>query len=115
MPFEIIGEHAQEHVGAHARAQPVENRTDVEVCSLEAAKGALDTGEALVGTHRIGGIDSLGWHTGAQHVEAVERGLFGNRGVIAIEGESYRLREARERAAQRSPAVVDGASKPKKK
>lgn len=35
--------------------------------------------------------------------------------VIAIEGESYRLREARERAGQRPAAVVDGSSKLKKK
>jgi len=34
--------------------------------------------------------------------------------VIAIEGESYRLREARERAAQRS-AAVDNSPKPKRK
>jgi DNA replication protein DnaC len=35
--------------------------------------------------------------------------------VVAIEGESYRLREARERAGQRAAAVADGSSKPKKK
>src|SRR5258707_7284725 len=87
MPFEIIGGHAQYPVGAHARADPVVDRTNVEVCGLEAAKGPLDTGEALVSAHRISGVDSLGWHVGAQHVEAVERGLFGNRGVIAREAQ----------------------------
>jgi DNA replication protein DnaC len=35
--------------------------------------------------------------------------------VIAIEGESYRLREARERAGQRPLPPVDGSPKPKKK
>jgi DNA replication protein DnaC len=35
--------------------------------------------------------------------------------VIAIEGESYRLREARDRAGQRPPAAADGSPKPKKK
>src|SRR3984893_2934718 len=57
MPFEMIGEHAQEHVGAHAWADPMEDRTAVEVDGLVAEEGALDTGQALVGAHRIGGIE----------------------------------------------------------
>jgi DNA replication protein DnaC len=35
--------------------------------------------------------------------------------VIAIEGESYRLREARDRAAQRTATATDPSPKPKKK
>src|SRR5262245_147151 len=87
MPFEMIGEHAQEHVGAHARAGPVVDRTNFEVYGLDAAKGPFDTGQALVGAHRSGGIDSFGWHTGTQHVEAIERPLFGDRCVISLEGQ----------------------------
>jgi len=83
VPFQMIGEHAQEHVGAHAWADPMEDRTNVEVDGLEAAEGALDAGQALIGAHRISGIESIGWHIGAQHVEAVERGFCGDRGVIA--------------------------------
>ena len=45
VPFEMIGEHAKEHVSAHARAEPMEDGTDVEVDGLEAAEGALDAGE----------------------------------------------------------------------
>ncbi len=37
------------------------------------------------------------------------------RDIHPIEGESYRLREARERAGQRSPPPMDGPPKPKKK
>src|ERR1700722_14735976 len=63
----------------------MEDGTDVEVDGLEAAEGPLDTGKALIGAHRIGGIESIGWNAGMQHVEAVERGLCGDRGVIARE------------------------------
>src|SRR5580704_19328994 len=65
----------------------MEDGTDVEVDGLEAAKGALDTGEAFVGAHRIGGIESIGWNAGTQHIEAVERGFCGDRGVIAREAQ----------------------------
>src|SRR5437660_796130 len=65
----------------------MEDGTDVEVDGLEAAEGALDSGETLVGAHRIGGIESIGWNAGMQHVEAVERGLCGDRGVIAREAQ----------------------------
>src|SRR5919197_4343716 len=74
-------------MGAHAWAHPVIDRTNLEICGLEAAKGALDTGEALVGAHRIVGGERLGWHIGAQHVEAVERSLLGDRGLIAREAQ----------------------------
>src|SRR5258705_7308121 len=87
MPFEMIGKHAQEHMGAYAWADPMEDRTNVEVDGLEAAKGALDTGQAFVGAHRIGSVENIGWNAGAQHVEAVERGFCGDRGVIAREAQ----------------------------
>ena len=61
----------------------MKDRADVEVDGLEAAEGALDAGQAFVGAHRIGGLESIGWNIGAQHVEAVERGFCGDRGVIA--------------------------------
>ncbi len=51
VPFEIIGQHAEENMGAHARADPVMDRADLDVDGLQAAEGALDTSEALVGQH----------------------------------------------------------------
>jgi hypothetical protein len=60
MPFEMIGEHAQKHVGAHTWADPMEDRTNVEVDGL--AERAFDTGQALLGAHRIGGVESIGWN-----------------------------------------------------
>jgi len=63
----------------------MEDQTNVEIDGLEAAKGTLDIGQALVSAHRIGGIESIGWNARAQHVEAVERGFCGDCGVIARE------------------------------
>src|ERR1700692_1826106 len=65
----------------------MEDGTDVEVDGLEAAEGTLDAGKALVGAHRIGGIESIGWDAGMQHVEAVERGLCSDGGVVAREAQ----------------------------
>jgi hypothetical protein len=45
----------------------MKDRTNVEINGLEAAKGALDIGQALVSAHRIRDIESIGWHAGAQH------------------------------------------------
>src|SRR5258706_9259503 len=65
----------------------MEDGTDVEVDGLEAAEGALDTGEAFVGAHGVGGIERIGWKAGTQHVEAVEGGFWGDRGVIGREAQ----------------------------
>jgi hypothetical protein len=62
-------------------------RTNVEVEGLEAAEGALDTGRTFVGAYRIGGIESIGWNAGTQHIEAIERGFCGDRSVIACEAQ----------------------------
>ena len=49
MPFDVAGEHAQKDMGAHPRRQPVVDRAEVQIDGLQAAKGALDMGEVLVG------------------------------------------------------------------
>ena len=51
VPFDMIGEHAQADVGAHARSGPMEDRSDLQIDGLDAADGALDLGQALVGPH----------------------------------------------------------------
>jgi Sigma-70, region 4 len=55
----MIGEHAQEHVSAHAWADPMEDRRNLKstVLRLRKAKGALDASQTFVGAHRIGGTD----------------------------------------------------------
>ena len=47
VPFEMIGQHAEENMGAHARADPVMDRADLDVDGLQAAEGALDTARLL--------------------------------------------------------------------
>src|SRR5271166_3740532 len=42
VPFEIIGEHAEEDVGAHAVFEPVVDRPDMEVDGLDRPDGVLD-------------------------------------------------------------------------
>ena len=57
VPLDMVGEHAQEDVGAHARRRPMEDRTHMQIDGLEAAEGALDLGQALVGADRCGVIE----------------------------------------------------------
>jgi len=49
MPLDVIGQHAQEDVGAHALLQPMVDRPDVQIDGLQATKRALHLGERLVG------------------------------------------------------------------
>ena len=43
-PFEVIGEHAEEHVSADAFLQPMIDRPDVEIDGLQTTKGVLHHG-----------------------------------------------------------------------
>ena len=47
VPFEIIGEHAEEDVGAHAVFEPVVDRPDMEVEGLDRPDGVLDPGSGI--------------------------------------------------------------------
>ena len=60
VPFDMAGEHAQEDMSTHPRRQPVMDRAEAQVDGLQAAKGALDAGEALIrANHVIGGQDAI--------------------------------------------------------
>ena len=74
-------------MGAHARADPVIDRADLDVDGLQAAEGALDTGEALVGQHGPLAVERYGRQARAQNVDAVERGLGRDGGRLALEVE----------------------------
>jgi hypothetical protein len=88
VPFQIVGEHAEQHVRAHPRRGPVEYRAQFEVDRLHRAEGTLDAGQALVGPHGRGGI-ALSWRqVGAQHVDAIQCRLGGDRFVVARETEA---------------------------
>ncbi len=60
----------------------------LEFHPLEAAEGALDPAEALVGPDRLLGRDLVGEHVGADHVDAVEGRLLGDARLVALVGET---------------------------
>ena len=88
VPFDMAGEHAQEDVGAHPRREPVVDRPQVEIDSLEAAESALDPGEALIGADHVFGRQGFVLDAGADDIKAVEPGLVGDAGVVAGKGEA---------------------------
>jgi hypothetical protein len=53
MPFQVVGEHAEEHVGAHAIGQPVIDRPDLEIDRL--SSGLLSEIEAYLRRKRRNG------------------------------------------------------------
>ena len=75
MPLGMIGEHAQEDMGTHARCGPMADRADIEIDGLQAAEGPLDAGQVLVGLQSFIRIELPGRHGCADHVDAVETGL----------------------------------------
>ena len=87
VPFEVIGEQAQEDVGADAILVPVEDGPHFEVDGLAAAEGAFDRREGLIGAHRGLGVEFGLRYRCAQHGDAVEPGFGLVRGVVAGEGE----------------------------
>jgi hypothetical protein len=46
-PFEIVGQHAQQHMPAHPICQPVIDRPDPKIDGFETAERSLDQGERL--------------------------------------------------------------------
>ena len=88
MPLDMVGEHAQEDVGAHPVGQPVVDRPDLEVDRLHAAERPFDKGERLVGADGTGIVEGRDGQAGAHHVEAVEGGLGGDRCRLAGEAEA---------------------------
>ena len=77
VPLQIIGQHAEQDVGAHPWCGPVEHRTQLEIDSLQPAEGVLDAAETFIGAHRGvgrqptglsgGGIELFGRQAGADH------------------------------------------------
>ena len=86
--FDVVGEHAEEDVGAHAGRGPMEHRADFEIDGLYRAEGALDLGQGFVGADRLLGRERLLRHVGADDIDAVEPGLGGDRVVGAAVGEA---------------------------
>ena len=72
VPFDVIREHAQEHMRSNTIIVPVANRTDVQINRLQTSKRMLDFCKALVRQHDMVRIHSLGRHARAKHVQAIQ-------------------------------------------
>jgi len=53
VPFDIVGEHAQEDVCAHAALQMMMDRADMQIDGFHRTERALDFGECFVTAHRL--------------------------------------------------------------
>ncbi len=85
VPFDVVGEHAQEDMGPGLGA--VVDGTDLQIHGLQAAEGPFHRTQPLVGAHRAGTVELALRQAGADHVEAVEPGLGGDGSLIAPIGE----------------------------
>ena len=81
VPLDVVGEHAEEDVGADVVGGIDIDGTHPEEV-LDGAEGLLDTGEALVGFDGRLAADGLGGEAGADDIDAVELGL-GRDAVVA--------------------------------
>ena len=111
VPFEVVGEQAEEGVRADAVFATVVDRADLELGALEGAEGLLGVGELFVGADDVGRRERLGAEVGAQDVEAVERGL-GRRSRPACGGTRSGRRRSRARNAS-SPCACRSPRRPR--
>jgi hypothetical protein len=84
VPFDVEGEHAEEHVRADAVLEAVVDRADLKLGALEDAEVALDLFELLVGADDVGGVQAFGGDAGAQDVDAIQRGFLGDPFGLAL-------------------------------
>jgi hypothetical protein len=82
----MAGEQPQKDMGAHTRGELVVDRAQVHIDGLQAAKGALDAGEALIGADHTVGRQGARLEAGADAIETVETGFVGDAGVAAVKG-----------------------------
>ena len=78
MPLHVVGEHAHEDMRADPLSGVVVDRAHLEVHGLEAAEGAFDGAQALVGAHGLLGVEFARRHAGAHHVQPVQGCLRGD-------------------------------------
>jgi hypothetical protein len=74
-------------VRAHPRRGPMKHRPQFEIDGLQRAEGVLAAAETFVGAHCGGGISLCGRQVGADHIDAVERGLGGDADSVFGEAE----------------------------
>src|SRR5215468_7721291 len=56
MPLQIVCQHAEQHVRAHAGRGPVVDRPQLQIHGLQRTEGTLHPGEALIRLHCAGGV-----------------------------------------------------------
>ena len=79
VPLDVVGEHAQEDVGAHARRGPVVDRADLEIDGLDASGRRARPGPGSCRrAPSAASSRAFGRQAGADDVDAVERGLGGD-------------------------------------
>jgi len=59
VPFHVIGEHAQEHMGSHAVGVAVVDGAHLEIDGFDAAERVLHEAEVLVALDDVGGFKAL--------------------------------------------------------
>ena len=85
MPLDVVGQHAQEHVGANPVGEPVVDWPDVQIDRLEAAKRPLHPREGFVRPDRVCVGETVLGQARAHRVEPVEGGFA--RDLVALSGE----------------------------
>ena len=88
VPLDVVGEHAEEDVGADPAFEAVVDGAHLEIDGLVAAERPFDPAQALVGPDRLFRREFPGGHVGADDVDSVQRGLFGDAALIARVGEA---------------------------
>jgi hypothetical protein len=84
MPFHVVRQHTEEDVSPDSVFEMMENRTDLEVHTFEAAKCALCFRKVLVVADCIFCAQSFFWFTCAHHVNAIQRGFLLNLVLFAL-------------------------------
>lgn len=91
VPFDIVGQHAQEDMSLHAIGQAMVDGADFEIDALQAPERPLHLAQALVGAHGLVGREDLFGHTGSDHVDAVESRLLGDGSEVSLVDEALLL------------------------
>ncbi len=88
MPLDVVGEHAEEDVGAYTIAQAVMDGADLEVDGLHRPKRALDLREGFVMAHAACTIETFRCDRGADDINAIEGRLRGDGILLTGKGEA---------------------------
>jgi hypothetical protein len=86
VPLQIIGQHAEQDV-ARTRGAVQRNTGRSSRSTVFSERKACSTPLSFVGAHRGSGIAVSGWQVGADHIDAVERGLGGDAEGVLGEAE----------------------------